>query len=52
MSKNKPTGVKNRLMKALKQNSGVPAWVILRTNRRVRTNPKRRNWRRKWLKVK
>jgi large subunit ribosomal protein L39e len=24
----------------------VPTWVVIRTNRKVRTNPKRRLWRR------
>ncbi|MFQ6025768.1 MAG: 50S ribosomal protein L39 [Nitrosopumilaceae archaeon] len=36
---------KKRLMKKLKQKASVPAWVILRTKRTVRTNPKRRAWR-------
>ena len=30
----------------VKQNRPVPAWVIIRTHRHVRTNPKRRSWRR------
>ncbi|MCW3131991.1 MAG: 50S ribosomal protein L39e [Candidatus Methanospirare jalkutatii] len=45
-------GMKLRLCKAAKQNRRVPAWVILRTNRRVTTHPKRRHWRRTKLKVK
>ncbi|MBM3895838.1 MAG: 50S ribosomal protein L39 [Thaumarchaeota archaeon] len=36
---------KTRLMKKIKQASPVPAWVIVRTKRTVRTNPKRRAWR-------
>lgn len=36
---------KTRLLKKQKQASAVPAWVILRTKRTVRTNPKRRAWR-------
>jgi len=52
MASRKPSGVKKRLLKALKSNRSVPAWVILRTKRKVRTNPKRRNWRRKSLKLK
>ena len=32
-------------MKKQKQASSVPAWVILKTKRTVRTNPKRRAWR-------
>lgn len=47
----KPSGLKKRLIKKMRQNSPVPAWVIIRTKRRVRTNPKRRMWRRKKLKV-
>ncbi|WP_290816661.1 50S ribosomal protein L39e [Halovivax sp.] len=37
---------KKRLAKLEKQNSRVPAWVILRTDRTVMRNHKRRNWRR------
>ncbi|ABP95781.1 MULTISPECIES: 50S ribosomal protein L39e [Metallosphaera] len=51
MSRYKPSGLKKRLNKALKSNSSVPAWVILKTNGEVRFNPKRRNWRRNDLKV-
>ncbi|MGQ9718799.1 MAG: 50S ribosomal protein L39e [Nitrososphaerales archaeon] len=46
----KPSGLKKRLVKRRKQNTPVPAWVMVRTNRNVRTNPKRRMWRRKRLK--
>lgn len=51
MSK-KTSGIKTRLEKARKQNSSVPTWVIVRTNREVRTHPGRRAWRRTKLKVK
>ncbi len=37
---------KKRLAKLERQNSRVPPWVILKTNREVQRNPKRRNWRR------
>lgn len=37
---------KKRLAKLDRQNSRVPAWVILKTDRDVMRNPKRRNWRR------
>ncbi|MEM3437006.1 MAG: 50S ribosomal protein L39e [Nitrososphaerales archaeon] len=47
----KPSALKKRLIKKMKQNSPAPAWVIIKTKRRVRTNPKRRMWRRKKLKV-
>jgi large subunit ribosomal protein L39e len=46
MAARKHTGRKNRLMKKLKQNSPVPAWVIVRSNRQIRRNPKQRQWRR------
>jgi len=45
MARNKPLGKKLRLARALKSNVGVPAWVMVRTGGRVRTHPKRRNWR-------
>ena len=41
----KTKGKKLRLCKANKQNRRVPAWVIIRTNRKVVTHPKRRHWR-------
>ena len=31
--------------RSIKETSPVPAWIILRTKRSVRTNPKRRAWR-------
>jgi len=37
---------KKRLAKLDNQNTRVPAWVIMRTNREVIRNPKRRSWRR------
>jgi large subunit ribosomal protein L39e len=45
MAARKSTPRKIRLMKKVKQNSSVPAWVIVRTKRKVRNNPKRRQWR-------
>jgi large subunit ribosomal protein L39e len=45
MAARKPSGRKIRLIKKIKQASPVPAWIVLRTKRRVRTNPKRRAWR-------
>ncbi|MCP8323744.1 MAG: 50S ribosomal protein L39e [Candidatus Methylarchaceae archaeon HK02M2] len=47
----KPSALKRRLMKKTKQNSPVPTWVVVKTGRKVRTNPKRRSWRRKRLKA-
>ncbi|PSQ39664.1 50S ribosomal protein L39e [Halobacteriales archaeon SW_5_70_135] len=37
---------KKRLAKLERQNGRVPSWVVLKTNRDVQRNPKRRNWRR------
>ena len=51
MSRNKPSGLKIRLISKLKENSAVPTWVIVKTKRKVRTHPQRRNWRRSKLKV-
>ena len=45
-------GQKMRLAKAHKQNVRVPVWVIVKTNRKVVSHPKRRHWRRGSLKVK
>jgi large subunit ribosomal protein L39e len=52
MARVKDTSKKNRLMKATKQAKSVPTWVIVRTNRHVRTNPKQRNWRQRKLGLK
>lgn len=45
MAARKSSPRKIRLLKKTKQTQPVPAWIILRTKRTVRTNPKRRNWR-------
>ncbi len=45
MTRNKPTAKKRRLSKAGKEKKAVPTWVIARTSGKVRTNPKRRQWR-------
>jgi large subunit ribosomal protein L39e len=37
---------KKRLAKLDRQNSRVPGWVMLKTNREVGRNPNRRDWRR------
>lgn len=52
MGKVKDTSKKNRLVKARKQNSSVPTWVIMKTNRTIRTNPKQRDWRKQKLHLK
>jgi len=51
LSRNKPSGLKIRLISKLKENSAVPTWVIVKTKRKVRTHPQRRHWRRSKLKV-
>lgn len=51
MSRNKELGRKIRLMKKTNENRRVPGWVMMRTDRRVTQNPKRRNWRRTNLKL-
>ncbi|MBN2488463.1 MAG: 50S ribosomal protein L39e [Methanosarcinaceae archaeon] len=45
-------GQKTRLAKAHKQNQRVPSWVIIKTNRKVVSHPKRRHWRRSSVDVK
>ena len=45
MAARKRSGRKIRLLKKTKEASPVPAWIILRTKKSVRTNPKRRAWR-------
>jgi large subunit ribosomal protein L39e len=45
MGANKSTPRKIRLMSKLKQREAVPAWIIVKTKRRVRRNPKQRQWR-------
>jgi len=45
MAARKHTGRKIRLLKKIKETKPVPSWIILRTHKSVRTNPKRRAWR-------
>ncbi len=51
MARYKLLSFKLRLAKAKKSNRSPPVWVIAKTNGRVRTNPKQRNWRRNKLKL-
>ena len=51
MARVKDTSKKNRLMKATRRARSVPTWVIVRTNRKVRSNPKRRHWRQRKMKL-
>ncbi len=48
----KASSKKNRLIKATRSAKSVPTWVIVKTNRHVRTNPKQRHWNRKKLGLK
>ena len=50
MARNKPLGKKLRMAKALNSNVSVPTWIMVRTNGKVRTHPKRRHWRRSKIK--
>jgi len=50
VARHKPAAKKRRMIKAGRENRPVPAWVIVRTMRKVRTNPRRRHWRRNKLK--
>ncbi|MFH1424636.1 MAG: 50S ribosomal protein L39e [archaeon] len=45
MSSIKHISTKTRLAKKGRQNRIVPLWVIMKTNRKVRTHPQRRYWR-------
>jgi len=49
MAKNRPGPKKLRLLRAVKQNRRVPAWVMQRTDRKFTRHPKRRSWRRNKL---
>jgi large subunit ribosomal protein L39e len=49
MARVKDASKKKRLEKATRQTRSVPTWVIVRTNRHVRSNPKHRNWRQRKL---
>lgn len=51
MARNKSLARKLRLISRMNENRRVPTWVIIRTARKVTTNPARRNWRRVRLKV-
>jgi large subunit ribosomal protein L39e len=50
LARNKPPAKKRRLVRAGKESKPVPAWVIAKTRGKVRTNPRRRHWRRNKLK--
>ena len=50
MSTHKTLPKKIRLNKATNSNRRVPAWIMIKTNRRFTRHPKTRNWRRNKLK--
>jgi large subunit ribosomal protein L39e len=52
MGRVKDSSKKNRLIKATRRSKSVPTWVIVKTNRHVRTNPKHRHWNRTKLRLK
>jgi large subunit ribosomal protein L39e len=45
MSSRKDGEFKEALISLSKKVRSIPVWVIAKTNRKVRTNPHRRNWR-------
>lgn len=45
MARNKALSRKLRYAKEMVSSSAVPSWIVVRTNRKVRTHPKRRQWR-------
>lgn len=51
MARNKPYAKKLRLLRKVKSNRRVPAWVMQRTKRTFTRHPKRRSWRRNKLKA-
>ncbi|MFH0817485.1 MAG: 50S ribosomal protein L39e [Candidatus Micrarchaeota archaeon] len=52
MSKSKSRAKKLRLGVELKKNRRLPVFVIAKTNRKVSSNPRRRNWRSRKIKLK
>ncbi|MFH1471007.1 MAG: 50S ribosomal protein L39e [Candidatus Micrarchaeota archaeon] len=52
MSKSKSQARKKRLGKEVKKNKRLPVFVVAKTNRRISSNPRRRHWRHRKLKLK
>lgn len=50
MANKKTHAKKTRLLRSVKANRRVPGWVMIRTNRRFTTHPKRRSWRKSKVK--
>ncbi|MBC7113101.1 MAG: 50S ribosomal protein L39e [Candidatus Methanomethyliaceae archaeon] len=51
MARNKHLSKKKRLIKANKESSPVPIWVVAKTRGKFRRHPKMRHWRRSKLKL-
>lgn len=51
MARHKPANRKMHLVRAGKESKPVPAWVVAKTRGHVRTNSKRRSWRRRKLQI-
>ncbi len=51
MTRNIPHAKKLRLGRLVKQNQTVPTWVIMRTQRKITTHPKRHRWRQNNYKI-
>ena len=49
MASNKHVAKKLRLLKEVKRNRRVPAWVMIKTRRKFTQHPKRHQWRRSKL---
>ncbi|MCD6414591.1 MAG: 50S ribosomal protein L39e [Candidatus Diapherotrites archaeon] len=45
MGSRKDEQTKEQLSSYTKSNKRVPLWVMVKTNRKVTTNPKQKNWR-------
>ncbi len=52
MSRAKSEAKKRHLGKEARKNRRLPVFVIAKTNRRIASNPRRRNWRSRKLKLK
>ncbi len=51
VARNKPFAKKLRLLRRVKSNRRVPAWVMQRTKREFVRHPKKRSWRKNKLKM-
>jgi len=51
LATHKPAAKKRRLARAHRMRKPVPTWVIAKTTGKVRTHPKKKNWRESRLKA-